>query len=107
MIRAYRQRRNDVASISESGGCRFADYGMSRPVRAGSGRTFRSALAFRQGDRDVEHVVFAVLDQIDLDRLGIHVDVLLDDFQQLATQQRQVVGTATRGTFLRGLESWE
>src|SRR5690606_7495836 len=52
-------------------------------------------LAFRQGDGDVEHVVVAVLDQVDLDRIDVDVDVLLDDVQQLAPQQRQVVRGAT------------
>src|SRR6478672_9561517 len=66
----------------------------SPPTTSGGG-------ALRQRDRDVQHVVLAVLHHVDLDRVGIDVDVLADHLEQLAAQQRQVIGAAGIAALLR------
>src|SRR5687768_1392020 len=47
---------------------------------------------FRQRDGDVEDLVVAVANQVDLDGFVFDLDVLADHFEQLSLQHRQVVG---------------
>src|SRR5690606_25518431 len=94
-------------SASSSTPCRADPWSASAltGVQPTMGRLYgpsrRRGAPVRQRHRNVEHVVLAVLDQVDLDRLDIHVDVLADHFQQLPAQQRQVV-RAAMGTALLG-----
>src|SRR5688572_11510938 len=58
---------------------------------------------FRQRDRNIQHLVVAFADEVDLDRLVFDLHVLADYFQQFALEHGQVVGTAASasGTLVR------
>ena len=62
----------------------------------------RSALVLvRQGHGEREDFLVAVMLDMDVDRIGVDVDVFADDGEQFALEQRQVVGRRVGTTLLR------
>src|SRR3546814_17961074 len=101
---ACKSRSKPVSSAAHGAKPMSAMRNTSRTPRSARGRR-GAVIALWQRHRDVEHVVVAVLDDIDLDRVDIDADVFADHFQQLAPQQWQEVRAAAGAALLRDADA--